>query len=252
MNNKYKNWYNSIITKAKTRVNSGYTETHHIIPRSLGGDNSKDNLVELSAREHFICHILLTKFIIGDDKYKMINAVMMMKSSNKFQNRYINSRLYENVKVLFAIYQKENMTGEGNHFYGRTHSKETKLKMSESKKKLLESSWINPHIGMKRSIDCKLKMKKSKEGMRHWTNGILSIKSKEAPTPEWHIGRVASINFKKSVQDKIKIKERLGDGRCNWWNDGLNNKRCKEAPGLEWRRGRLFSSPLYNKFCKKL
>lgn len=33
-----------------------YTEKHHIIPKSLGGDNSKTNLVVLTGRQHFICH----------------------------------------------------------------------------------------------------------------------------------------------------------------------------------------------------
>jgi hypothetical protein len=38
-----------------------YGEKHHIVPRSLGGNNSKENLVRLTAREHFICHALLAE-----------------------------------------------------------------------------------------------------------------------------------------------------------------------------------------------
>ena len=61
IDNKYTRVYYSIIDRAKTRSISSYTEKHHIIPRSLGGTDAKENLVPLTAREHFICHLLLTK-----------------------------------------------------------------------------------------------------------------------------------------------------------------------------------------------
>jgi len=59
--NKYSRWYKNITESARNRVSDSYTEKHHILPWSLGGDNSADNLVALTAREHFICHWLLTK-----------------------------------------------------------------------------------------------------------------------------------------------------------------------------------------------
>ena len=41
--------------------NDCYCETHHIIPKSEGGSNDKSNLVNLTAREHYIAHLLLWK-----------------------------------------------------------------------------------------------------------------------------------------------------------------------------------------------
>ena len=38
-----------------------YCERHHIIPKSIGGSNSSYNLVNLTAKEHFIAHRLLEK-----------------------------------------------------------------------------------------------------------------------------------------------------------------------------------------------
>lgn len=38
-----------------------YTEEHHIIPKSIGGSDEKMNLVLLTAKEHFIAHLLLVK-----------------------------------------------------------------------------------------------------------------------------------------------------------------------------------------------
>lgn len=36
-----------------------YYELHHIVPKSLGGGNSEENTVLLTAREHFLAHLLL-------------------------------------------------------------------------------------------------------------------------------------------------------------------------------------------------
>lgn len=66
--NKYFKYYYSIVDRAKSRTIYGYKERHHIIPKSLGGSNNKENIVDLTAREHFICHLLLTKMTDGKNK----------------------------------------------------------------------------------------------------------------------------------------------------------------------------------------
>ena len=43
---RYEYIYNQITERAKNRVLVGYNEKHHIIPKCLGGDNSKENLVK--------------------------------------------------------------------------------------------------------------------------------------------------------------------------------------------------------------
>ena len=42
--NKYTKWYKAIVSQAKSRVHLIQGEEHHIIPISLGGDNSKENI----------------------------------------------------------------------------------------------------------------------------------------------------------------------------------------------------------------
>jgi hypothetical protein len=34
-------------------------ELHHILPRSMGGSNSNDNLIKMTLREHYIAHAIL-------------------------------------------------------------------------------------------------------------------------------------------------------------------------------------------------
>lgn len=59
----YKRIYAEFIAdrRAKESSLSGYTEKHHITPRSLGGDDSPDNLIRLSAEDHVHAHVLLAK-----------------------------------------------------------------------------------------------------------------------------------------------------------------------------------------------
>jgi len=127
--NKYTIYYYNIILSAKSRLNNNYyTEKHHIIPKSLNGDNSKDNLVSLSAREHYICHLLLTKMTTGEYRYKMIFALNMMFSSNSFQERYIpKSKLYDMSRRL----RSEALSKAHN---GRKQSIESNIKRSLTQK----------------------------------------------------------------------------------------------------------------------
>lgn len=59
----YRKLYESLIGKAKCRNKpKEYVENHHIIPKWKGGKNSPSNLVWLTAREHYIAHLLLAKW----------------------------------------------------------------------------------------------------------------------------------------------------------------------------------------------
>ena len=104
LNNKYTKWYNNIITKAEQKVNrNGYHEKHHIIPKSIGGSNDESNLIYLTAKEHFVCHLLLTKMFDGEYKSKMIRAFWMIATmGNKNQERKkVGSRIYCRYKELW-------------------------------------------------------------------------------------------------------------------------------------------------------
>lgn len=58
----YQKHYDLLISRAQGRVKpEGYVERHHILPRCMGGDNTAKNLVRLTAREHFVAHLLLVK-----------------------------------------------------------------------------------------------------------------------------------------------------------------------------------------------
>lgn len=50
---------NILSTRGHKGCGTEYYETHHIVPKCMGGSNNKDNLIDLFAEEHFIAHKLL-------------------------------------------------------------------------------------------------------------------------------------------------------------------------------------------------
>jgi hypothetical protein len=111
IDNKYTRIYYAIIDRAQTRpLPEHYTEKHHIIPQSfyksrsktgwlLGDYNSKKNIAVLTAREHFVCHMLLVKMTDGLAHYKMTFA-LKRSAHGKYIRQYINSRTYEYIKKI--------------------------------------------------------------------------------------------------------------------------------------------------------
>jgi group I intron endonuclease len=151
--------YNNLIERGKKRVLTGYTETHHIIPKCVGGTNNIWNLVKLTAKEHFICHLLLCKIYPGNKK--LIFALWNMCNVKRdYQKRYqVNSSLYNLIREEYSNYisginnpnfgkkltnehknkislsMKGKYVGNKNSFFGKTHSDETK---DIIRKKILE------------------------------------------------------------------------------------------------------------------
>jgi len=117
----YKKLYTRIINRRKQYPFSGYIEKHHVIPRSLGGSDALNNLVNLNAREHFICHYLLTKIYkkYSFEWYKTTHAFLMMKCASIRHDRYINSRLYENAKCYFSVIMSTIQTGSNNSQFNK-------------------------------------------------------------------------------------------------------------------------------------
>ena len=126
LQNKYSRWYFNIIQHANLRsCNSGYIEGHHIIPKCMGGTNAKTNMVSLTAREHFICHLLLTKSVIDVFKKKMNYAYWRMCNATG-KRHYPSSNQYALGKQLFTESQN------GHRPYLTSHTEETKLKISRT------------------------------------------------------------------------------------------------------------------------
>ena len=93
--NKYTNWYFLIINRSYERPNIGYTEKHHIIPKSMGGSNHISNIAILSGREHYICHLLLVKMVINKAHREKMAYASWQQTRDKHNTGCVNSRMYE-------------------------------------------------------------------------------------------------------------------------------------------------------------
>lgn len=124
----YKDFINNIIeTRGRFACGEEYHERHHILPKSCGGTNDKDNLIDLFAREHFIAHQLLAEE--NPDNENLIYAYVAMSfASNKHKERYrLTPEEYENVRITFSNMLKKKYENKENHpSYGTHISEERK------------------------------------------------------------------------------------------------------------------------------
>jgi hypothetical protein len=104
----YEKIYNQIIEHAQNRKLEGYKEKHHIVPKCLGGSNEKENLVELTAKEHFLCHKLLCEIYPSNPKLMWALWLMAIgKQKRKIIEPYkVSSREYERLKIIFIKQSK--------------------------------------------------------------------------------------------------------------------------------------------------
>lgn len=133
LENKYTRWYIDLIINARQDPTI-YGEYHHIIPRCLGGTDEKPNLVFLSAREHYIAHLLLPKMVkTAKHRQKTVAAFKYLSyTKNKHTSDRYSSRLFEYHKKI--SYSLHCHSGELNPRYGQICSNETKEKISRSKR----------------------------------------------------------------------------------------------------------------------
>ena len=102
--NRYTRIYYSIVERAQQRSlpESVYTETHHIIPKSLGGSNNFDNLVKLTFKEHRVCHKLLVKMTEGVSKSKMAYAILFFRVSENVKQSLAESLSDPSTKTIMV------------------------------------------------------------------------------------------------------------------------------------------------------
>lgn len=258
LKNKYSNWYFSLTETRKDRVTDEYTETHHIIPRSLGGDNCNENLVRLTPREHFIAHWLLSKMFEGDAKMRMGFAFhMMFVISPDHKERYRpTSRVHDTARKLLAesfsavnkgrvawnrgkprtIEERALMSmkrKEGNQRKkdngqptcwnkGIKRTDGEKQKISDSWSKLKETDWISPNKGREKKkiycVHCSRNIRGETNYIR-W-HGDNCRQNPAAPNQK----RVT--NFTTNNPGKIKIScpycQKLIGGKANYnrWHGG--------------------------------
>ena len=217
----YEKIYNALIEKAKTSpcVEGQYVEKHHIIPKSLGGSNDSSNLVKLTARQHYIAHLLLYKIykdkcVNGVDKtpfYKMLSALGAM--------------------VQFPAAYDEDGSPKRFFKFGSLTYEQWRVKLfelnRERSKNLIKSMTTEEKIERSKKISI---------GVRRFLDEHGSV---------W-VGRKHTQETKKKISEKNKISQ-LGSKNSQFgkmWicNDETHQsmviKKTDEIP-IGWRKGRF-------------
>ena len=246
----YSKVYNRIIARGKERGHDkkkleGYYEAHHILPKCLGGDDSKENLVLLTAKEHFICHLLLEK-MYPNEKGLALAAYRLVYGNEKFRKEIkVTSKTVDSIKerAIEAIkqYGRERVHGEEERRIISQKAKERWKRFNDSgriediKKKISEST---KKAMMKSEVIAKTKVNAgskwytnihTNESM-HWYEGM------DIPDPSiWRKGRPKMSN---ETKEKIKkIQHNIG----YYYNDTLKeNRRFNEDKPIPegWFKGR--------------
>ncbi len=213
LSNKYTKYYYNIIhhalqenRKKLPRYNKDYIyyESHHIIPKSIKPEFSDLRLnpwnkVLLTAKEHFICHLLLTKMLSGSNKNKMIYALWgMTNQSNSHQSRF-HSNLYSSYKLkMRELLSSERKNKTLEELYGKEKADQIKENMKSRKTRGPNTSEETSAMSMR--MKDRHKTNPWKRFMQ--TNGRLP--RKECP----HCSKIMDVgNYGRYHGDKCKSRE---------------------------------------------
>lgn len=187
----YKNIYNSLIDRAQGRILTGYFESHHIVPRCMGGDDDKTNLVNLTPEEHFLAHELLVKMY--PKEHKLIFALVVMTGKSTTTNKLFGwhrRKLSETQTIL--------KTGVKRGPQSDSHKAAIGAANSGTKNGMWEYEW---------SDDQKAKLK----GRIPWNKGrggysLVSQGSFPKGNIPWNKGKKGSIPWNKGLSKKTDAR----------------------------------------------
>jgi hypothetical protein len=225
----YRKIYNKIVERAQYRKLESYVEKHHIIPKCIGGLDIKENIVELTAREHFLCHMLLCEIYPNENKLKHALFLMAIgKQKIKEKTYVIGSRVYERLKEEYSTMLK-----------GIKQSQETKNKKSKS----MLNVWDNKTNEEKSIIGKKRWETRRKNGTdkvhpNHAGKISRSLKGKKRLSTEKYGKAVQQFdlegNFITEYFNAQEAERKLGkQGKNNIQNAAGN--RQKTAYGFIWK-----------------
>ena len=127
----YQKLYNAIIERANNRIldKNIYAEKHHIIPQSMGGTNISENIVRLTAKEHFVAHHLLWKIYKNP---QMTKAFMLMCNIKRDGIKYkVSAKEYSILKEEFSRAQSKAIKSRPANNLGKTLSQEWRDNISK-------------------------------------------------------------------------------------------------------------------------
>ena len=261
--------HDQIIESAQARTLEGYTERHHIIPKCLGGTNEKENLVNLTAREHFIIHKLLVEIYPNDSKLHWAAFMMAGCSGNKKQDRNyrVGAREYERLRGnLKGTYTPEQCKAISERMKGQQYRLGGKLS-KESRKKISDKAKGRPGWWEGKNHSKETKLKLSIAAKNRLSRGPHTKETKKKMSETWTKKKDDGYVYRKGYSHTEEAKQKISESKIGvkrkpytkehllnlgaalkgkavgkiWITDGNNNAMVRvsnetDIPG-GWRRG---------------
>jgi len=233
--------YNTIIQKAKSenriKLHKNhddfiYYENHHILPKCIGGDNNKENLVLLVPKEHFMCHKLLT--YIYYENIKLVYAFHWMcytKNSNHDRTYTVTARDYAYLRELYVLraVSDETKIKIGNAHRGKHLTEDHKKKLSRIK----SVEEIQKIIQTRKDRECGKGEKNSMYGKGYLISGDKN-------------GRYHKKHSEESIF-KMQISAKNRD-KINYQTEEYRNKQSKNSSG---KNNGMFNKCAYDIWVEK-
>lgn len=208
----YEKMYNMFIQNRMLRSDrDGYVEEHHIVPRSMGGTDDPDNLIWLTARDHYFAHRLLAKFAGPKMKIALtwfINGANVWKCGRTPPSR-----------VIASIREEANVS-RAQALCGREFTDQHRQNLSASKKGVVPwnkgLSQDDPRVA---------------ENVRRMTET-----KRSNPKPSWNKG-LSGDDYLTHYVDKPKPPSMTGRV---WINNGTQQRKIQSTDVIPdgWSRGR--------------
>lgn len=222
----YKSIYDRLISKAKNRIPNpqDYYEKHHIVPRSIGGDDTDDNIVKLTYKEHYVAHKLLVE--IYPNNKSLVTALWLMtittdKALEKYNDSYNKNELSLIEYKCLLQRNKNNFRISSNEYayarqlyiksmIGHEVNKHTKEKISNNTKNSMHNN------------DIISKCRKGSLGSKHYYDKETKQRYKWFPgDPDIDLSKYSYGRPKMSNEQKQRLREYNMSNKKTYHNDEL-------------------------------
>lgn len=250
----YKRIYEKLCSRAKIQFEDGsrikrpasdinriYYEGHHVLPKCMGGKGrayqwNHPNIVPLTAKEHFLAHLLLVK--IYPNNKKLIRSLWGMCNQDRYEQRYIcSSSTYANAREAFI------KSISGNNHFNKLSENRVKLKWTDERrqKQCKKQKGIKmPEQGIKKIKASWTEERKARHAKNNPANSPKAIEVRKmnmTGSKNWNATKIAQYTIDGAfIKEYGSISEALKELGKNVGISAVCNGRANTAGGYIWKK----------------